>query len=249
MARDAGPVCLIEPLELIDPALTVPASGSELTRLFTNLLENAVRHTSPEGTVTVSALVDATSVTVTVRDTGEGIAPEHLSHLGARFYRVDAARSGGAGGAGLGLAICRRITDAHGGQLTMEANRRIGLSDRGVGNDHRLHWPRLIQSWEHTRNQWMGPLMSEHIEIELDQQGRLVFSSPLAARLGLGPGTRLVAEQDNAKIALRIEGKQPRLVEKQGVLVVEPEVTTNLDELVRNEREKRAMDLVRRMSQ
>jgi len=142
LARDVGPVCLIEALEeaaeavsrpaprghppcirleSIDPALMVPGSGSELTRLFTNLLENAVRHTPPEGTVTVSARVDARSVTVTVTDTGEGIAPEHLPHLGERFYRVDAARSAGTGGTGLGLAICRSIIEAHGGRMTIES--------------------------------------------------------------------------------------------------------------------------------
>ena len=145
LARDVGPVCLIEALEeaaeavsrpdrpcirleSIDPALMVPGSGSELTRLFTNLLENAVRHTPPEGRVTVSARVDAMSVTVTVTDTGEGIAPEHLPHLGERFYRVDAARSaaprGYPGGTGLGLAICRSITEAHGGRMTIES--RVG---------------------------------------------------------------------------------------------------------------------------
>ena len=140
LARDVGPVCLIEALEeavqsavgsrqsavgirleSIDPALMVSGSGSELTRLFTNLLENAVRHTPPEGTVTVSVRVDAMSVTVTVTDTGEGIAPEHLLHLGERFYRVDAARSAGTGGTGLGLAICRSITEAHGGRMTIES--------------------------------------------------------------------------------------------------------------------------------
>jgi len=131
LARDVGPVCLIEALEeaaeavsrpdrpcirleSIDPALMVPGSGSELTRLFTNLLENAVRHTPP-------AMVDARSVTVTVTDTGEGIAPEHLPHLGERFYRVDAARSVGTGGTGLGLAICRSIIEAHGGRMTIES--------------------------------------------------------------------------------------------------------------------------------
>jgi signal transduction histidine kinase len=99
----------------------VSGSGSELTRLFTNLLENAVRHTPCEGTVTVSARVDERSVTVTVSDTGEGIAPEHLPHLGERFYRVDAARSTGTGGTGLGLAICRSIVEAHGGGMTIES--------------------------------------------------------------------------------------------------------------------------------
>ena len=153
LARDVGPVCLIEALEeaaeavsrpgyprsgcwppirleSIDPALMVPGSGSELTRLFTNLLENAVRHTPPEGTVTVSARVDAMSVTVTVTDTGEGIAPEHLPHLGERFYRVDAARSAGTGGTGLGLAICRSITEAHGGRMTIESQVGEGTAVR-----------------------------------------------------------------------------------------------------------------------
>ncbi|MCA1596588.1 MAG: HAMP domain-containing protein [Chloroflexi bacterium] len=147
LARDVGPVCLTEALEeaadavsrpdrpcirldAIDPALMVAGSGSELTRLFTNLLENAVRHTPPNGTVTVSAMVDGTSVTVTVADTGEGIAPEHLSHLGERFYRVDAARSAGTGGTGLGLAICRSITEAHGGRMTIESKVGEGTSVR-----------------------------------------------------------------------------------------------------------------------
>lgn len=138
LAGDVGQVCLLEVLEeavesvsradrpgihleTLDPALMVPGSGSELTRLFTNLLENAVRHTPPEGMVTVSARVDAMSATVVVADTGEGIPAEHLPHLGERFYRIDAARSSGTGGNGLGLAICRSITEAHGGRMTIES--------------------------------------------------------------------------------------------------------------------------------
>lgn len=147
LARDVGPVCLIEALEEaaeavsrpdrpciqlepIDPMLMVPGSGSELSRLWINLLENAVRHTPPEGTVTVSAMADAIGVTVTVSDTGEGIAPEHLPHLGERFYRVDASRSEGTGGSGLGLAICRSITEAHGGQVTIESKIGQGTTVR-----------------------------------------------------------------------------------------------------------------------
>lgn len=165
LARDVGPVCLIEVLEEagefaqrrgptpgvavaqperpcirlepIDPALMVSGSGSELTRLFTNLLENAARHTPPEGMVTVSATVDAGSVTVMVVDTGEGIAPEHLPHLGERFYRVDTARSAATGGNGLGLAICRSIVEAHGGRMTIE-------SKVGAGTVVRVRLP-LIQ--------------------------------------------------------------------------------------------------------
>lgn len=147
LARDVGQVCLIEVLEeaaesvsrpsqpcirleSIDPALMVSGSGSELTRLFTNLLENAVRHTPPEGVVTLSAMSDALSVTITVTDTGEGIAPEHLPRLGERFYRVDAARATGTGGTGLGLAICRSIIEAHGGSMTIESKVGEGTTVR-----------------------------------------------------------------------------------------------------------------------
>lgn len=147
LALDMGPVCLLEVLEEaaeavsrpeqpsirlddIDPALMVSGSGSELTRLFINLLENAVRHTPPDGTVTVTTAVDESGVAVTVTDTGEGIAPEHLAHLGERFYRVDAARSSGTGGTGLGLAISRSIIEAHGGQMTIGSKVGEGTSLR-----------------------------------------------------------------------------------------------------------------------
>ena len=56
-----------------------------------------------------------------VRDSGAGIAPEHLPHVCERFYRVDAARARARGGTGLGLAICKSIVDAHGGTLEIES--------------------------------------------------------------------------------------------------------------------------------
>lgn len=90
---------------------------THLQRLMVNLLENAVRHTPAEGEVTLSAQASNGGVVVTVADTGEGIAPEHLPHLGERFYRIDAARARMHGGTGLGLAICRSIVDAHHGTL------------------------------------------------------------------------------------------------------------------------------------
>lgn len=65
-----------------------------------------------------------------VADTGEGIAPEHLPHLGERFYRFDAARFGGTGSIGLGLTICRSITKAHGGRMTIESKADEGTAVR-----------------------------------------------------------------------------------------------------------------------
>lgn len=89
----------------------------ELIRLFANLLQNAASATPPDASISVSAQAKAHMAIVTIADTGTGIAPEHLPHLGERFYRTDAARARREGGTGLGLAICRSIAEAHGGSL------------------------------------------------------------------------------------------------------------------------------------
>src|SRR3569833_654495 len=81
--------------------LTVHGNEDELTRVFTNLLDNALRYTPPDGTVTIGAVNNNGRVKITVTDTGAGIAPEHLPHLGERFYRVDSARARVDGGTGL----------------------------------------------------------------------------------------------------------------------------------------------------
>lgn len=106
------------------PGLCVVGDEEALTRLFTNLLQNAVRYTPGDGRVTVTASREGAVASVLVSDTGIGIAPEHLPHLGTRFYRVDTSRARQDGGTGLGLAICRSIVATHGGELTIES--RVG---------------------------------------------------------------------------------------------------------------------------
>jgi two-component system, OmpR family, sensor kinase len=108
-------------VELSDPSLTAPADPDHLLRLFGNLLENAVRHTPKTGSITVSADAEGDGLVARVRDTGEGIPPEHLPHVCERFYRVDAARTRRQGGTGLGLAICQSIVEAHHGSLALES--------------------------------------------------------------------------------------------------------------------------------
>ena len=81
------------------------------------LVENAIKYTPPGGSVTLRTTATDGQASFIVEDTGIGIPPEHLRHLGERFYRVDPARSRAAGGAGLGLAIAHRIAAAHGGSL------------------------------------------------------------------------------------------------------------------------------------
>ena len=97
----------------------VTGDGDRLAQVFTNLVDNALKHTLAGGIVRVRGEALAGQVQVHVEDTGPGIPAEDLSRIFERFYQVDKARRGGAGrGTGLGLAISREIVQAHCGQLT-----------------------------------------------------------------------------------------------------------------------------------
>jgi signal transduction histidine kinase len=116
-------------VEIAVPAasMVVRADPDQLTRLFVNLLENALRHTPAGGQVVLAAWLEdeleGGGVVAQVRDTGEGIAPEDLPLVTQRFYRADPSRSRGSrnGGTGLGLAICYTIAMAHGRPLRIES--------------------------------------------------------------------------------------------------------------------------------
>jgi two-component system sensor histidine kinase BaeS len=69
---------------------------------------------------------DGRDVVLTVADTGRGIAAEHLTHLGERFYRADPVRNSADGGVGLGLAICREIVSRHGGTMAVHSRPETG---------------------------------------------------------------------------------------------------------------------------
>jgi heavy metal sensor kinase len=106
--------------------VAVTADRDAVRRLFLILLDNAVKYTSTGGVVEVSVDAGGGHVSGFVKDTGIGIPSEDLPHIFDRFYRVDRARSRAQGGAGLGLAIARWITEAHGGTLSAES-----VLDRG----------------------------------------------------------------------------------------------------------------------
>jgi len=108
-------------LQVPDADLRVLGDPTCLIRLFTNLLDNAARYTPLGGRITLNAEGDGTWATITVADTGIGIAPEHLPHVCERFYRVDQARSRKHGGTGLGLAICQSLVEAQHGRLSLES--------------------------------------------------------------------------------------------------------------------------------
>jgi two-component system OmpR family sensor kinase/two-component system sensor histidine kinase BaeS len=95
----------------------IEVDPQRITQVLGNLIGNALRHTPTDGEVVVSAHRDQNGICFTVRDTGTGIDPADLPYIFERFYRVDRARSRSSGGAGLGLAIARRLVEAHGGQI------------------------------------------------------------------------------------------------------------------------------------
>jgi len=93
-----------------------------IRQMVMNLLDNAVRHTPENGTVTLSLKpVDKERVEIIVEDTGDGIAGEHKDRIFERFYRVDKGRSRKHGGSGLGLAIAKFAVESHGGSIDVES--------------------------------------------------------------------------------------------------------------------------------
>jgi len=104
-----------------DADILADADDALIRQLFTNLIENAVKHTPPEGAVTASLTVAGSDATLVVSDTGPGIPRADRERIFERFVRLDPARESSAG-AGLGLPIARWIAEAHGGTLTLRQN-------------------------------------------------------------------------------------------------------------------------------
>lgn len=104
------------------PACEIAGVHAELYSAMSNLVSNAIRYTPEAGLVRVSwKLLDDGRGEFQVRDTGTGIAPEHLPRVTERFYRVDRSRSRETGGTGLGLAIVKHVAQRHGAELRIES--------------------------------------------------------------------------------------------------------------------------------
>jgi signal transduction histidine kinase len=92
------------------------ADPTAIRQVYANLADNAIRHTNA-GAIVLFSERSERGTTIGVRDTGVGIAPEHLSRIFERFYRADSGRARGSGGTGLGLAIVRHLVEAHRGRV------------------------------------------------------------------------------------------------------------------------------------
>lgn len=110
-----------EPAGQHQSLMPVDADPERVAQMLRNLLNNAITHTPPGGEIVVAAGTAGTTVEVSVRDTGAGIAPEHLPYVFERFYRADKSRTRATGGTGLGLAIVKQLVEAHGGRVGVES--------------------------------------------------------------------------------------------------------------------------------
>jgi len=109
------------------PAITI--DESRIAQVLGNLLSNALRYTPSGGRVTLAAAApDGDRVTLTVQDTGPGIAPEDLPFIFNRFYRADKSRAEENGESGLGLAISKALVEAHGGQIEAQSALEKGMT-------------------------------------------------------------------------------------------------------------------------
>jgi two-component system, OmpR family, sensor histidine kinase SenX3 len=114
---------------------TVRGDETQLTSMFMNLVDNAVKYTSPGGRVEVTGGFEGSEVVIRVSDTGIGIPEGKLPRIFERFYRVDKARSKETGGTGLGLSIVKHVAENHGGRVAVE-------STLGEGSTFTVYLPR-----------------------------------------------------------------------------------------------------------
>ena len=108
----------------IDGATVVAGDQDELTQVIWNLTDNAIKYSAAGSLIRIKVKEHPKSskISVSIKDQGDGIEPEHLNRLTERFYRVDKARSRQMGGTGLGLAIVKHILARHNGKMSIKSN-------------------------------------------------------------------------------------------------------------------------------
>lgn len=99
----------------------IEVDPERIGQVLRNLISNAIAYTPENGTIAIQGRMMESGIEVNVQDNGVGIAPEHLTYVFERFYRVDESRARSTGGAGLGLAIVKQLVQAHGGQINIDS--------------------------------------------------------------------------------------------------------------------------------
>ena len=101
---------------------------TRIHQLLSNLIDNAIKFTPVQGAVSLSLCKENNSIEFRVTDTGIGIPDADKQNIFNRFFQGDKSRSGAARGSGLGLHICKRIVEAHYGEITVESNEGTGVT-------------------------------------------------------------------------------------------------------------------------
>ncbi|HHV08683.1 MAG TPA: HAMP domain-containing protein [Clostridiales bacterium] len=123
-ADQAVQLKVIEPF----PSVRLYANENSIAQVFDNLISNAKRYVDENGTITIQAGVDSGYLKISVQDNGIGISQEDLPHVFDHFYRSEKSRSRNFGGAGLGLAICKKVIENHGGKIWAESMLDVGTT-------------------------------------------------------------------------------------------------------------------------
>ncbi|HEY9205077.1 MAG TPA: PAS domain S-box protein [Candidatus Methanoperedens sp.] len=121
----------------IKPLPKIWADEEKITRVFANVLSNAIKFTPQKGTITLTAVDDMDKIKISVTDTGIGIPSDKLLQIFDRFYQVDGSTSRKYGGTGLGLSICKSIIEGHYGSIWAES--------RGNGSTFHITLPKLLE--------------------------------------------------------------------------------------------------------
>jgi two-component system phosphate regulon sensor histidine kinase PhoR len=118
----------------IDDSIVIYANRDRIKQLVLNLMDNGIKYNKDGGKLTVDASAQREMLTLSIKDTGEGIAQADIPRLFERFYRVDKSRSKELGGTGLGLSIVKHISELYGGSVTV-------LSKKGKGSEFIVKLP------------------------------------------------------------------------------------------------------------
>ncbi len=105
----------------LEPSLFIHGNDEQIRQVVMILLDNAIKYTNKNGTISIALNKQNTDIILSITNTGEGIAPEHLRKIFDRFYRTDKSRSRQLGGYGLGLSIAKAIVDQHCGKIYAES--------------------------------------------------------------------------------------------------------------------------------
>jgi two-component system, OmpR family, heavy metal sensor histidine kinase CusS len=112
--------------QIPESPLSIPGDKVHLRRLFLNITQNAITHTPEAGTITITLSKIDQNAYIAIRDTGKGIAPEHLDKIFDKFYRITPPKDSHDFGVGLGLSMAMAIAKAHRGDIKVQSQLSIG---------------------------------------------------------------------------------------------------------------------------